>query len=473
MTDLREYLRATADSIADYRTRIADSRVSPTATLDEIVAGFDFPLGNHGVPTAQVLDELTRAAEPGLVGSAGPRYFGFVTGGSLDAALCADLMVTGWDQLAFNAVSSPASIAAEVVAGRWLKELLTLPTDASVGFVTGAQAANTVGLAAARDHVLAEAGWNDADGLFGAPRIRVLAGEERHATIDRALHVLGIGQHAITSIGTTGQGAMDPAQLSAVFDRGASAGTPTIVCAQAGNVATGAFDDIGAVCDVARRHRAWVHVDGAFGLWAAANPATRQLVSGLARADSWACDGHKWLNVPYDCGFAICAHPQAHANAMRYTAAYLTGQGDAPSFAGSDLTLESSRRARGIATWAAIRALGRSGVADLVERCCRLARRFAEQLADADGVEVVNDVVLNQVLVRFGDDDHTDAVVRLVQDDGTCWAGATTWRGQRCMRISVSGWTTTDEDVDRSVHAMLGAHRAAQRSRSNGSKAVT
>ena len=280
MTELRECLRATADRIADYREHVADSRVSPAATLDEVVAGFDLPLHDQGVPAGQVLDELTRAAEPGIVASTGPRYFGFVTGGSLDAALCADLMVTGWDQLAFNTVSSPASVAAEVVAGRWLKELLTLPKDASVGFVTGGQAANTVGLAAARHHVLTAAGWNDADGLFGAPRIRVLAADERHTTIDRALHLLGIGQHSIISVGTSDQGAMDPARLAAVLERDAASAAPTIVCAQAGNVATGAFDDLRAICDLAHRHGAWVHVDGAFGLWAAASPATRQLVAG-------------------------------------------------------------------------------------------------------------------------------------------------------------------------------------------------
>jgi hypothetical protein len=254
MIESRECLCATADRIADYRERVADSRVSPTATLDEIVAGFDVPLGEHGVAATQVLDDLARAAEPGLVASTGPRYFGFVTGGSLDAALCADLMVAGWDQLAFNAVSSPASVAAEVVAGRWLKELLALPKEASVGFVTGAQAANTVGLAAARHHVLTAAGWNDADGLFGAPRMRALAGDERHATIDRALHLLGIGQHTITSVGTTDQGAMDPAQLAVAFDRVADSDAPTIVCAQAGNVATGAFDDLTAICKLAHRH---------------------------------------------------------------------------------------------------------------------------------------------------------------------------------------------------------------------------
>jgi glutamate/tyrosine decarboxylase-like PLP-dependent enzyme len=463
MTDLRGLLRATADRIADYRERVADERVSPAASFADVADGFDLPLTEAGVPVQQVLDELTDAAERGLVASAGPRYFGFVTGGSVDAALCADLMVTGWDQLAFNAVSSPASIAAEVVAGRWLKELLTLPSDASVGFVTGAQAANTVALAAARHYVLAKAGWNDADGLFGAPTIRVLAGGERHATIDRSLRLLGIGQRRLEPVGTTAQGAMDAGLLSAAFESGAATDGPTIVCAQAGNVATGAFDDLAAICDIAHGHGAWVHVDGAFGLWAAANPATRELVAGIEAADSWACDGHKWLNVPYDSGFAICAHPEAHANAMRYTAAYLSGQDDAPALAGADLTPESSRRARGIATWAAIRSLGRSGIADLVERCCRLARRFAERLDGAEGVEVVNDVVLNQVLVRFGDDGHTDEVVRRVQQDGTCWVGATTWRDMRLMRISVSGWSTTDDDVDRSVDAMLAAHRSAPR----------
>jgi glutamate/tyrosine decarboxylase-like PLP-dependent enzyme len=458
MTELRELLRHTAERITRYRDGVGEAHVWPKATFAEIVDGFDAPLPEHGLASAQVLDELTDAAERGLVASAGPRYFGFVTGGSLDAALCADLLATGWDQLAFNAVSSPASFAAEVVAGRWLKELLGLPVDASVGFVTGAQGANTVALAAARHHVLAAAGFDDGDGLFDAPRIRVLAGDERHATIDRSLRLLGIGHRVIEPVATDRQGAMASRALADALRQGGDHGAPTIVCAQAGNVATGAFDDLAAICDIAHGHGAWVHVDGAFGLWAAANPATAHLTEGVDRADSWACDGHKWLNVPYDSGFAICAHPDAHVNAMRYTAAYLTGQDAPPALAGADLTPESSRRARGMAVWAAIRALGRSGVADLVERCCRLARRFAEQLAVAPGLAVVNDVVLNQVLVRFGDDDdHTDRVVARVQDDGTCWVGPTTWRGMRLMRISVSGWATTDDDVDRSVAAMLAA----------------
>jgi glutamate/tyrosine decarboxylase-like PLP-dependent enzyme len=464
VTELDKHVHDTAARIVGYREGLAGARVFPVATFAEVVAGFDRPLEEAGVPTDQALEELASAAERGLVASAGPRYFGFVTGGSIDAALCADLLVTGWDQLAFNAVSSPASIAAEVVAGGWVKELLGLPAHASVGFVTGAQAGNTVALAAARHHVLAAAGWDVArDGLFGAPPVRVLAASERHATIDRALRLLGIGERAVETIGTDDQGAIQAPLLAAALDRGPR-DRPTIVCAQAGNVASGAFDDIAALCDLAHGHGAWVHVDGAFGLWAAASPRTRSLAAGVDRADSWACDAHKWLNVPYDSGFAICAHPRSHAESVRYTASYLTGQDAPPALAGADLTPESSRRARGFAVWAAIRALGRSGVADLVDRCCALARRFADQLEAVDGIDVVNRVVLNQVLVRFGDDSITDRVVEQVQQEGTCWMGATSWHGMRLMRISVSAWSTTEADVDRSVEAILRAHGALARS---------
>jgi glutamate/tyrosine decarboxylase-like PLP-dependent enzyme len=454
---LRTHLIETAERVAAYREQLATAPVWPAAPLDDIVAGFDRPLEAEGVATAQVLDELVAAAERGIVGSAGPRYFGFVTGGSVDAALCADILVCGWDQLAFNAVSSPASFAAEVVAGRWIKELLRLPEPASVGFVTGGQAANTVSLAAARTSVLATAGWDDRDGLFGAPAIRVLASDDRHATIDRSLRLLGIGDRAVVPLASNAQGALTADVAARAFAEGDS--VPTIVCVQAGNVATGAFDEIGAICDVAHEYGAWVHVDGAFGLWASASPSTHHLIDGFERADSWACDGHKWLNVPYDSGFAICAHPDMHTRAMRYTAAYLTGQEAAPALAAADLTTESSRRARGMAVWAAIRELGVSGVAELVDRCCRMARRFAEQLGEAEGVEIVNDVVLNQVLVSFGDDAHTDRVVERVQQEGACWVGATTWRGQRLMRISVSSWLTGEADVDASVQSMLAAHR--------------
>jgi glutamate/tyrosine decarboxylase-like PLP-dependent enzyme len=383
------------------------------------------------------------------MGSAGPRYYGFVIGGSLDAALVADLITSGWDQCGYNEALSPAAIAFEDVAGTWLKDLLGIPSTASVGFATGAQAANTIGLAAGRWHVLSQAGWDvGADGLHGAPPVRVVVGAERHATIDRAVRLLGLGARSIVEVPALPNGAVDPAALAAVLERGSG---PTIVCAQAGNVNTGACDDLEAVVDAARAGAAWVHVDGAFGLWAAASPRTAHLVRGLERADSWACDGHKWLNVPYDSGYAFCAHPDVHATSMAYTASYLTGQVAGRELGGGDFVPESSRRARGFATWAALRSLGRSGVADLVDGCCRVARRYAERLAELDGVEIVNDVVLNQVLVRVGDADLTERLESAVQDDGTCWLGATTWRGERLLRIAVSNWSTTDDDVDRVV----------------------
>jgi glutamate/tyrosine decarboxylase-like PLP-dependent enzyme len=276
----------------------------------------------------------------------------------------------------------------------------------------------------------------------------VVANEERHATIDRALRLLGLGARSIEAVAVQRDGAIDVDALSRALERNRE--VPTIVCLQAGNVNTGACDDLASSCDVAHRHDAWVHVDGAFGLWAAASPSTRHLVAGIERADSWATDGHKWLNVPYDSGYVFCAHPDSHLASMSFTAAYLVGHGTGPVRAPSDYVPESSRRARGFATWAALRELGRDGIAELVDRCCAHARRFASRLGAIDGVTIVNDVVLNQVLVSFGDDHRTDAVVSAVQRDGTCWMGGTTWRGQRLMRISVSNWTTTVADVDES-----------------------
>ena len=412
-------------------------------------------------PPATVIDELVGAIEPALVTTTGPRYFGFVVGGALDAATAADFLTTAWDQPAFNAVTSPAAALVEDVAGTWLKELLGLPASASFGFVTGGQAANTVCLAAARHHVLAEAGWDvERHGLLGAPPVRVVANAERHATIDRALRLLGLGAGSLEPVRANDQGAIDPADLERVLSDRPRA--PTIVCLQAGNVNSGAFDDLTKATTMAHNCGAWAHVDGAFGLWAAAAPATRHLVAGIEVADSWATDGHKWLNVPYDSGYAFCAHPEPHAAAMSLTASYLTGQGQGGLRAPSDYVLESSRRARGFATWAALRQLGRTGVADLVERCCALARRFAGQLALAEGATVINDVVLNQVLVRFGDDATTDHVVEAVQRSGECWMGATTWHGMRLMRISVSSWRTTEADVDRSVAAILAAASQAR-----------
>jgi glutamate/tyrosine decarboxylase-like PLP-dependent enzyme len=422
--------------------------------LDELRAGFNRPLPDDPVDPGAVLDELQRAAAPGLVATAGPRFFGFVIGGSVDAAVAADLLATGWDQVGFNAVSSPAAAVAEEAAGVWLKDLLGIPEHATVGFVTGGQAANTVGLLAARQQVLRAVGWDvERDGLMGAPRVRVVAGAERHGTLDRSLRFVGLGAASVVEVPADGNGAMQSDAMAAVLAENSD--VPTIVCAQAGNVNSGACDDLRSICEAARSVGAWVHVDGAFGLWAAASPQTRHLVDGIELADSWACDGHKWLNVPYDSGFAFCAHPDVHRSAMSYTAAYLTGQSATGAPGPSDLVLESSRRARGFAVWAALQSLGRSGVADLVDRCCGLARRFAKQLDAIDGFEVVNDVVLNQVLVRFGDAEETDRVIDAVQREGTCWFGGTTWHGMRLARISVSNWSTTEDDVDRSVDAIV------------------
>jgi glutamate/tyrosine decarboxylase-like PLP-dependent enzyme len=414
------------------------------------------PLPDHPTPARAVVDQLADIVEPGLVATTGPRYFGFVVGGALDAATAADVLTTGWDQPAFNAVTSPAAALVEDVTGGWLKDVLGLPAAASFGFVTGGQAANTVALAAARHQVLAGVGWDvEQRGLLGGPPIRVVANGERHATIDRTLRLLGLGAGVVEAVATDDQGAIDVADLSRVLAEGPAG--PTIVCLQAGNVNSGAFDDFAAATSVAHEHGAWVHVDGAFGLWAAASPTTRHLTAGIDTADSWATDGHKWLNVPYDSGYVFCAHPQAHANAMSFTAAYLTGHGQGGLRTPADYVLESSRRARGFATWAALRQLGRSGIAELVERCCALARRFAEQLAAVDGVSAANDVVLNQVLVDFGGHEETDRVVEAVQRSGECWMGATTWHGRRLMRISVSNWRTTEADVDRSVAAIVAA----------------
>jgi glutamate/tyrosine decarboxylase-like PLP-dependent enzyme len=452
MVDTGQLFQRAAAVAATYRATVAHVPVARPVDLDALRAAFGGPLPVDGTPPSTVLDALVAASEPGLVGSVGPRYFGFVIGGALDAATAAEIVAAGWDQNAFSTVMSPAALAAEDAAGTWLKQLLDLPPDASVGFVTGAQQANTVGLAAARHRVLAEVGWDvERHGLVGAPAVRVVGGEERHAAVDRSLRVLGLGADTLEPVAADANGAIDVAALERAL--AARRPGPTIVCLQAGNVNTGAVDDLRGACTAARAHGAWVHVDGAFGLWAAASPSTRRLVDGIELADSWACDGHKWLNVPYDSGYAFCADPEVHADAIRFTAPYLVGAG-APVASLGDLTLESSRRARGFATWAAIRQLGRTGVADVVERCCRLARRVADGLA-AGGADIANEVVLNQVLAGFGDDARTDAVIDSVQRDGTCWLGGTTWRGRRLMRVSVCNATTTEDDVDRSVAAIL------------------
>jgi glutamate/tyrosine decarboxylase-like PLP-dependent enzyme len=453
MSDLQKLLQRTAERIGDYRERADRLRVAPSVDLRRVREHLSGPLPDEGLDASAVVDELAAAVEPALVTSVGPRYFGYVIGGSLDAAVAADLLAAGWDQVAFNATTSPAAAIVEEVVGEWLKRAFELPSHASFGLVTGAQGANTVGLAAGRHRVFARVGWDvERDGLVGAPAIRIIASEERHATIDRTLRLLGIGVAAIEPVKTDSNGAMDVDALRRTLDAGVEA--PTIVCLQAGNVNTGACDDLGAACEIAHRYGAWVHVDGAFGLWAAVSPSTRDLVRGIELADSWGVDGHKWLNVPYDAGYVFCADPVAHAASMSYTASYLEGHGQGEVRAPSDFVPESSRRARGFPTWAALRQLGRRGLTDLVDRCCALARRFADQLGAIDGVEIGNDVVLNQVLVSFGSNGRTDEVIAAIQDDGTAWMGGTTWRGRRSMRISVSNWSTTESDVDATVEAI-------------------
>jgi glutamate/tyrosine decarboxylase-like PLP-dependent enzyme len=460
-SDMSDVFGRAAALAAAFRDSLPDRRVASEVDLAGALALFSDDLPADPTDPVEVVDELARRADPGIVASAGPRFFGFVNGGGLPAASAADMLTIGWDHPAFNAVLSPASAAAELVAGGWVKELLGIPAGASVGFVTGAQAANTVGIAAARQHLLAQRGYDvAARGLNGAPAIRGLIGEERHAPIDASLRLRGLGTDCAEAVSAGPNGVMDMADLARVLDSG-DPHAPTIVVLQTGNVNTGGCDDLRAGCDLAHARGAWVHVDGAFGLWAAASPSHRHLTDGIELADSWCTDAHKWLNVPYDSGLAICAHPESHAAAMSYSAAYLSGSESAPgagSYAPGDLVPESSRRARGFAVWAALRQLGRSGVADLVDRCCSLATRLADGLA-AGGVEIVNDVVINQVLFGFPGRD-ADAVAAAVQAEGTCWLGATTWRGRRLLRVSVSNYATTEADIDTSVTAILAAGRS-------------
>lgn len=454
-TDLEALFVRAARAAAEHRDTVVDRPIAP-GTREDAWAAFDGELPAGPTPPEQVLDDLLAAADGSLVGTVGPRYFGFVIGGASPASSAADIVATGWDQNGFNPLMSPAAEAAERTAGGWVKDLLGLPDGASVGFVTGAQSANTVGLAVGRHRVLEDAGWDvERDGLIGAPRVRVVTGAERHATIDRSLRLLGLGTASVVPVATDAQGAVDVSGLAAALH--AASGEPTIVCLQAGNVNTGASDDFATAIPLARERGAWVHVDGAFGLWAAASPSYAGLVDGVEGADSWATDAHKWLNVPYDSGLAIVADAAAHGRTMSYSADYLAGSGRT-DFSLGDLVPDSSRRARGFAVWAALRELGRSGVADLVDRCCALARRMADLLA-AGGATIHNDVVLNQVLVGFGDLSLTDAVIEEVQRDGTCWLGGTTWHGRRRIRVSVSNWSTTEADIDASAEAVLAAAR--------------
>jgi glutamate/tyrosine decarboxylase-like PLP-dependent enzyme len=440
--ELRELLHRTADLAADHLVADVDAPVSRPARTDELVAALGGPLPEGPGDASEVVETLAREVAPGLVRTNVGRYFGFVEGGVLPAALAADWLASTYDQNPGFHVLSPAAAALEVVCAGWLLDVLGLPGDASVGFTTGAQVANVAALAAARGEVLRRAGWDvDADGLQGAPPVTVVVGEERHATIGRALRFLGLGERRVVVVPADEQGRMRADGL-----RGAVGDGPTIICAQAGNVNTGASDPFRAIAEVAHDAAAWVHVDGAFGLWAAASPAHRHLVDGVHLADSWATDGHKWLNVPYDSGFVVCADAEAHRRAMSLSASYLARADGGRD--GTDWTPESSRRARAFATWAALRSLGRDGVGRMVATCCDHTRRFVELLAADPEVRVLNDVVLNQALVRIGDDDaRTLAVAAEVQRAGVIWLGTTVRRGVTSLRISVSDHATTDDDI--------------------------
>jgi len=448
MSDTRDLLRRTAEIAADYLESLGERPVFPRVTPEQLREALGGPLPEEPLDPEQVLNDLAAGAEPGVVAMGSGRYFGFVIGGALPAALAADWLTSAWDQNAGLYVGGPSASVVEQVTREWLVELLGLPAEASIGFVTGTQMAHVTGLAAARFHVLDAVGWDvGRDGLTGAPGVRVLVGEKRHVTVDRALRLLGLG--APTVVPADDQGRLQVDALRAALGDG-----PTIVCAQAGEVNTGAFDPLPEIADACEQAGAWLHVDGAFGLWAAVAPGRKHLVEGIERADSWTTDAHKWLNVPYDSGIVFCAHPESHRAAMTITASYLIQDEGARRVRDQvDWVPEFSRRARGFAVYAALRSLGRSGITELVERCCEGATRFAAAIAELPGVQLLNEVVLNQVLFRFDSDERTDDVLRRVQESGAVWMSGTTWDGRKAIRVSVSNWQTGDEEIALAVAA--------------------
>jgi glutamate/tyrosine decarboxylase-like PLP-dependent enzyme len=442
----------------DYLATVHERPVRPALTPVEIRALLGGPLPAEGQDPVGVIDALAEAGRRGTVASAGPRYFGFVTGGSVPAAVGADWLVSAWDQNAQMFVMSPFAAVIEQITAEWLKELFGLPASWSVGFVTGAQMASFTCLLAARRHLLRQVEWDaERQGLFGAPPIDVVISDEAHRTILTALRMLGLGTERVRRVETDGRGRMRPAHLARLLEEGQG---PCVVCAQVGNVNTGDADPIAEIAPLTRARGAWLHVDAAFGLWAAASAPRRRLVAGVEQADSIATDGHKWL-VPYDLGIALTAHPDAHQESLLIPAHYIQatpGEREPRAF-----TPDESRRARALPLYAALRSLGRDGVGEIVERCCLLAARIAARLGRHECVRILNEVVLNQVLVQLrppdGDDaaaaSLTQAVIAGVQQDGTCWAGGTRWQGQVAMRISIANWSTTAEDVDRSAEAIL------------------
>jgi len=449
--NVRELLLAAANRAASYIDQLKAREVrAQRGAVDRLMRALEGPLPSEPTRGHDILAFLDDYGSPATVASAGGRYFGFVTGGALPVTVAAQYLAAGWDQNCFSFVSSPAVACLETTALRWLKEALGLPSSAEGALVTGATMANFTCLAAARNWTLHQHGWDvDQKGLFGAPALTVVLGEEAHATIYKVLSMLGLGRERVLRVPADTQGRMRADCLPDISG-------PAVLCVQAGNVNSGAFDPAEQLIAWARQRGAWVHVDGAFGLWALASPQLAPRARAFVGADSWAMDAHKWLNVPYDSGIAIVRESEALARAMSMSGAYLlpSTHRDAMNY-----TPDSSRRARAIEIWAALKSLGRVGLAELVEGNCRQARQMAAEL-QREGVEVLNDVVLNQVVVAFGDDERTRRVTLLIQDTGTCWCGGTFWRGRAAMRISVSSWATTDEDVERSIQAILDAHRS-------------
>jgi glutamate/tyrosine decarboxylase-like PLP-dependent enzyme len=447
---MRELLENTAQRAISYLQKLGDRGVAPSADAVANLATLNQALNDEPTSPEQVLAQLDDVCSPATMAMAGPRFFGFVIGGALPVTLAANWLAGAWDQNSGLFTPTPATAQLEQVALNWLVDLFKLPPDSGGAFVTGATMANFSALAAARHALLKRAGWNvEADGLFGAPPITVVVSEESHPTLFKSLGLLGLGRNRVVKVPADSQGRMRAEAIPSLEG-------PTIVCTQAGNVNTGAFDPFTEICERAHAAGAWVHVDGAFGLWATTARSTASLATGMSDADSWATDFHKWLNVPYDSGIALVRDAESLRAAMAITADYLpTSEFRNPS----DFTPELSRRARGVEVWAALRSLGRQGVSELVERNCRQARRFAEGL-QAAGFKVLNDVVLNQVLVAFGDAVTTNRIINEIQTDGTCWCGGTVWQGQTAMRISVSSWATTDEDVERSLEAIVRIARA-------------
>lgn len=443
---MRKLLETTSNRAIRYLEELESRNVAPSGEAIANLTQFNEPLPEDSADPELVLQLLDEIGSPASMAMAGPRFFGFVTGGSLPVTLAANWLAGAWDQNCGLAHITPATAFLEQVALYWLLDLLHLPPECGGAFVTGATVANFTALAAARHSVLEHVGWNvEADGLFGAPPITVVVGEEVHPSLLKALGLLGLGRNRVVKVPVDSQGRMRPEAIPPVT-------SPAIVCTQVGNVNTGACDPVGDICERTRTSGVWVHVDGAFGLWASASPSLAHLTAGVEQADSWATDAHKWLNVPYDSGVAFVRNTDMLRAAMAVSAAYLPTISDRRN--PSDYTPEFSRRARGVEVWAALRSLGRSGVADLVERTCRHARHFAREI-QAVGYQILNDVVLNQVLVSFGDAETTLRAIAEIQADGTCWCGSTVWQGQTAMRISVSSWATTDADVERSLEAIL------------------